>query len=83
MTAVTQLGYLGIGVKDVGAWKTYAEGLLGLGVSDVESDGTVLLRLDDHEQRFVLQEDPRDDVLFVGWQTDDEASLSAIGARLD
>lgn len=83
MSAVTQLGYLGIGAKDVGAWKGYAEGLLGLGVSGVESDGTVLLRLDDHEQRFVVQEDPRDDVLFVGWETDDAAALSEIGARLE
>lgn len=83
MAAVTQLGYLGIGAKDVGAWTGYAENLLGLGVSATDPDGTVLLRLDDYEQRFMLHEDPRDDVLYAGWQTDDRASMDAIGARLD
>jgi 2,3-dihydroxybiphenyl 1,2-dioxygenase len=83
MAAVTQLGYLGIGAKDIGAWRNYAENLLGVGVSGVDSDGTMLLRLDDHEQRFLVREDPRDDVLFVGWQTDDETSLSEIGGRLE
>lgn len=83
MSAVTQLGYLGIGAKDVDAWRSYAEGLLGLGVSAVDPDGTVLLRLDEHEQRFLVHEDPRDDVLYVGWQTDDEASLNAIAAKLE
>jgi 2,3-dihydroxybiphenyl 1,2-dioxygenase len=83
MAAVTQLGYLGIGAKDLGQWRHYAENLLGLGVSGTDGDGTMLLRLDDHEQRFLLQEDSRDDVLFVGWETGDEASLDEIGARLE
>lgn len=83
MAAVTQLGYLGIGAKDLNTWRDYAENLLGLAVSDTDPDGSLLLRLDDHEQRFVVQEDPRDDVLFVGWETDDAASMSDIGARLE
>jgi 2,3-dihydroxybiphenyl 1,2-dioxygenase len=83
MTAVTQLGYLGIGAKDIVAWRNYAEGLLGLEVAGTDPDGTVRLRLDEHEQRFFLHEDARDDVLYVGWQTDDKASLDAIGAKLE
>ena len=83
MAAVTQLGYLGIGAKDLNTWRDYAENLLGIAVSGTDPDGSVLLRLDDHEQRFVVQEDPRDDVLFVGWEADDAASLNAIGARLE
>ena len=30
MTAVTQLGYLGLGVKSLDQWANYAEGTLGL-----------------------------------------------------
>lgn len=83
MATVTQLGYLGIGAKDVGQWRDYAQDLLGLDVSGTDPDGTVLLRLDSHEQRFLLHEDARDDVLYVGWQTSDQASLDAIGGRLE
>lgn len=83
MDAVTQLGYLGIGAKDLGEWRNYAHDLLGLEISDTEPDGTILLRLDDHEQRFLVHEDSRDDVLYVGWQTEDQTSLDAIGARID
>ena len=83
MAAVTQLGYLGIGASDPGAWRSYAEHLLGLGVAATDPDGTVALRLDNHEQRFLVHEDARDDVLYAGWQTDDAAGLDAIGAKLE
>ncbi len=83
MAAVTQLGYLGIGVKDVGAWEGYAEGLLGLGVAGREADGSLLLGMDDHHHRFEMRPDERDDIAYVGWQCDSAADMDAIGARLD
>lgn len=83
MSAVTQLGYLGVGVKDLGAWAAYAQETLGLGVAATDSDGAVLLRLDEHHHRFVLHEDAHDDITFSGWQVDTAADLDAIGARLE
>jgi biphenyl-2,3-diol 1,2-dioxygenase len=83
MTGVTQLGYLGIGVRDVGEWQRYAEGVLGLNVAARDADGTTLLRMDDQHHRFALHEDARDDVLYAGWQVDDAAAMSAIAGRLE
>ena len=83
MAAVTQLGYLGIGVKDISAWENYAEGLLGLGVRGRESDGSLMLALDDHHHRFEMRPDDRDDIAYVGWQTDSAADMDAIAARLE
>jgi 2,3-dihydroxybiphenyl 1,2-dioxygenase len=83
MTGVKQLGYLGIGVRDVGAWQRYAEGVLGLAVAGQDGDGTMLLRMDNHHHRFALHEDERDDVLYAGWQVDDAAEVAAIGGRLE
>ncbi len=38
---IAQLGYLGIGVKDVGAWKEFATEILGLSVAEELDDGTL------------------------------------------
>jgi 3,4-dihydroxy-9,10-secoandrosta-1,3,5(10)-triene-9,17-dione 4,5-dioxygenase len=83
MSAVTQLGYLGVGVKDLGEWAAYARETLGLGVAATDSDGTLLLRLDAHHHRFALHEDAHDDIAYSGWQVDTAADLDAIGARLE
>lgn len=79
--AVTQLGYLGLAVKDLGAWQTYAQEVLGLQAS---KEGDVLyLRMDEHQYRFALHQGPQDDIAYTGWEVADEASLEAIAARLE
>ncbi|MEP7214712.1 MAG: VOC family protein, partial [Anaerolineaceae bacterium] len=83
MAAVSQLGYLGLGVKDVGAWRGYAESLLRLRAVESRKDGDLLLAMDDHHHRFTLHEDDRDDVAYVGWQTESAAEMEAIAARLE
>ena len=83
MPAVTQLGYLGIGVRDLGQWATYAEETLGLERVATDHDGAMLLRLDEHHYRFALHEDAQDDIAYSGWQVDTAADLQAIGARLE
>ena len=40
MTGVTQLGYLGIGVRDVDEWERFATGVLGLQANGRGSDGS-------------------------------------------
>ena len=81
MVGVTQLGYLGIGVRDLGEWGNYATNVLGLEVAASSSEGA-LLRMDGHHHRFVLTDDGRDDIAFVGWQVDDAPQLAAIAERL-
>lgn len=82
MAAVSQLGYLGLGVKDVEAWRGYAESVLGLRAVESRTAGDLLLAMDNHHHRFTLHEDERDDIAYVGWQTGSEAEMEAIAARL-
>jgi 2,3-dihydroxybiphenyl 1,2-dioxygenase len=79
---VTQLGYLGIGVKSSDEWESYSESLLGIKAASRDGDGTLFLRMDDHHHRFALHEDGRDDVLYAGWQVENAADLEAVSSRL-
>jgi extradiol dioxygenase len=83
VAAVTQLGYLGIGVRDLSEWEPYAQTVLGLGIAERESDGTLLLRMDGHHHRFAVHEDGRDDIDYVGWETESAADVQVIAGRLE
>ena len=83
MAAVSQLGYLGLAVRDVGAWRGYAESVLGLRPVESSTGGDLLLAMDGHHYRFALHEDDRDDVAYIGWQIESAAEMEAIAARLE
>lgn len=80
--APTQLGYLGLGVSDLDAWRRYATTILGLEVLPPEPDGSVLLRMDTHQYRFILEQSAVDDLTLIGWEVRDERALDALAARL-
>ena len=82
MTGVTQLGYLGIGVRDVDEWERFATGVLGLQANGRGSDGSLFLRMDEYHHRFVIQPNGNDDVAYIGWQATNEGSMQEIAERL-
>lgn len=83
MSAVSQLGYLGISVKDLDSWRGYSTSMLGLEEVERDGDGTLLLGMDGHHHRFQLREDGGDDVAYVGWQVDTAEDLAAVASRLE
>lgn len=83
MAGVTQLGYLGISVKELDTWRDYATSMLGLEEAGSNGRGSLLLGMDGHHHRFELSEDGRDDIGFIGWETDSSEELTAISQKLD
>jgi 2,3-dihydroxybiphenyl 1,2-dioxygenase len=81
-TGVTQLGYLGFEVSDLGAWETFATSVLGLGLASRGEDGALSFRMDGHAHRVFVQPGPADDVAFVGWQLDGADALAGLVERL-
>jgi 2,3-dihydroxybiphenyl 1,2-dioxygenase len=75
--AVTQLGYIGIGVSSIDEWETYAQEVLGMEVSERSEDGTTYLRMDDLHHRIGLYSTGEDDIVHVGFQTANRKSLAA------
>ena len=78
-----ELGYLGLEVGDLTAWRRFATDILGLGIGDPRPDGSLPLRMDCHSHRFLLSEGPRDDVAFLGWQASGPAALAALRKQLN
>jgi 2,3-dihydroxybiphenyl 1,2-dioxygenase len=68
MAHVTELGYLGIGVKDLAAWKDFAANILGLELADDGESDRSYLRMDYLHHRIVVHNDGTDDLAYLGFR---------------
>jgi len=78
---IEALGYLGIEVSDLAAWRVFVSDVLGL-QSVNRDDGTIDLRMDGYATRIRLHEGPRDDLAYAGWEVRDGQALASLEARL-
>lgn len=83
MAKVQQLGYVGIGTRDVATWRPYAQQVLGHEIAPDSDDQRVYLRFDDHHHRFTVLQADEEDVHYVGWDVGTEANMHALAARLE
>ncbi len=82
MSGISSLGYLGLGVKDLGAWERFATQIVGLQSASAASDGALRLRMDEYAYRFSLHRDDADDLAYAGWEVADSAALREVAERL-
>ncbi|MGH7948448.1 MAG: VOC family protein, partial [Candidatus Binataceae bacterium] len=68
MVQVTELGYMGIGVKDIGAWKNFAGAIIGMEVADEGEADRCYLRMDYWHHRVVVHENGSDDLEYLGFR---------------
>ncbi len=80
--SVTELGYVGIGVKNLAAWRAFACDIMGLEWVDEQGDGKAYLRMDYWHHRFVLEPDGSDDLEFVGFRAAGPDELLQITKQL-
>jgi extradiol dioxygenase len=83
MVTAAKLGYLGLEVSDLDAWRRFGRDLLGLEIGAARPDGALPLRMDDYAHRFLLHEGRTDDVAYIGWELRDRAALDALAGRLE
>jgi len=68
MVQVTELGYMGVGVKDLDAWKTFAGDIIGMELADEGERDRCYLRLDYWHHRMVLHTNGSDDLEYLGFR---------------
>lgn len=83
--AVTELGYLGVGVKSMAAWQDFACAVMGLEWSDGEESDRAYLRMDYWHHRIVLHQvsDSEDeDLLYAGFRVAGPDEFQAMQQQL-
>ena len=68
MVQVTELGYMGIGVKDLATWKDFATNIVGMELTDEGERDRCYLRMDYWHHRLVLHADGSDDLTYLGFR---------------
>lgn len=68
MAQITELGYMGIGVKDMAAWKNFAGNIVGMEVFDEGEGDRFYLRMDNWHHRLVVHNSGEDDMVYMGWR---------------
>jgi 2,3-dihydroxybiphenyl 1,2-dioxygenase len=82
MVSVSQLGYLGLSVRDSNQWELFAAQVLGLQPNGRDPNGSLFLRMDDYHHRFIVHPTGNDDLAYIGWEVATEESLEAIAEQL-
>jgi 2,3-dihydroxyethylbenzene 1,2-dioxygenase len=68
MSQVTELGYMGLSISDVDAWKEYAASMVGMEIVDEGEGDRIYLRMDKWHHRLTLHIDGGDDLAYLGWR---------------
>jgi len=79
---IRALGYIGLGVRDLTSWETFATGILGLQIGSRGADGTLYLRMDERHHRIAVHPGGPDDVTYLGWELEGEQGLRAVAETL-
>ncbi|CAM3602797.1 VOC family protein [Polaromonas hydrogenivorans] len=82
MAVISNLGYAIFGVSDLARWENFAVDLMGFQVGRRENGRLLTLRMDEYEQRIVLEQGAEDDVRAAGWQIDTEEALDAFADQV-
>jgi 2,3-dihydroxybiphenyl 1,2-dioxygenase len=82
MMPIQALGYAGFGSADLGDWRQFGTGLVGL--QAVERSASLLaFRMDHRKQRIVIDRAMPEGARFFGWEVADAADLDMLAARLE
>ncbi|WP_225011007.1 biphenyl-2,3-diol 1,2-dioxygenase [Novosphingobium percolationis] len=82
MAAVTELGYLGLTVSSLDAWRSYAAEVAGMEIVDEGEGDRLYLRMDQWHHRIVLHAADSDDLAYLGWRVAGPVEFDAMVAKL-
>ncbi|HZP26756.1 MAG TPA: VOC family protein [Dehalococcoidia bacterium] len=83
MQSVSELGYMGIGISDVDAWRDTATGLMGFEFFQGDDKNTYYMRWDQFHHRIKATVNGSDDLEYLGWEVPDRKALEAIAQQLE
>ncbi len=82
MSSISNLGYVVIGSNKLAAWEDFAVNILGMQVGRHEPGKVLALRMDDLQQRIVIEQGDEEDLRAVGWMFKTRPDLEAFVRQL-
>src|SRR5215469_7298068 len=82
MTQITELSYMGIGVKNLDEWKAFATEMIGMEFVEGETRDRCYLRMDYWHHRIVLHRDDSDDLMYLGFRVAGPEEFRAMQQQL-
>ncbi len=83
MVQVTELGYMGVGVKKLDEWKSFATQILGMQLADDGERDRCYLRMDYWHHRLVLHDNGTDDLEYLGFRVAGASEFAEIQHQLE
>jgi 2,3-dihydroxybiphenyl 1,2-dioxygenase len=83
MAMISELGYLGVGTRDLRGWQTVSTSVFGMEVVPGDTTSVTYLRIDQHHHRVEVRSCGTEDLQFVGWEVADAAALDAVAQQLE
>lgn len=80
---ITALGYIGLCTPQRDAWPDFASTVLGMEVVSDDSDRFIRLRMDEKQQRYLIERGDRAGLSFAGFEVAGAAELEAVGCLLE
>src|SRR5689334_18173068 len=82
MVQVTELSYMGIGVKRLDEWKNFAARIIGMEVAEGEEPDRCHLRMDYWQHRIGLDADDKGDLMYLGFRVAGPEEFQAMQKQL-
>jgi 2,3-dihydroxybiphenyl 1,2-dioxygenase len=82
MIQVTELCYMGLGVKNLEEWKNFATSIVGMELADEGEPDRCYLRMDYLHHRIILHADGSDDLAYLGFRVAGAEEFSAMQGQL-
>jgi len=82
MAKVIELGYIGLNVTDISAWREYATSCVGLEIAESERDDRFYLRMDLQHHRITVFQSDQDDLAYMGWRVRGQEEFKAMIQQL-
>jgi 3,4-dihydroxy-9,10-secoandrosta-1,3,5(10)-triene-9,17-dione 4,5-dioxygenase len=79
--SIRELGYVVIGSPDQSRWRWFGEQILGMAAVD-GPDGTLYLRMDEHDYRLAIVRHPEERFIAAGWGVAEKRSFDDLRAKL-
>lgn len=80
--SITALSYLGVRTQSLDQWSDFAIGILGMQQVD-RAGQSKAYRMDDHQQRLVVEQQSGNSLAYMGWEVTDQQSLEQLAGKLD